>query len=162
MTEVVTSALYYQPFSLGGRGALAQVREVVVKTRGKEEMGYTVEFEEFWSIYPKRVGKLQAFREWEKLKLNPTERAVITKHLERRVKDDVKWIPNEKGKTFIVDPERFLKYRRWEDEYERVRTKPVLEKRYYDVEQPEQAQGRRASDEQVRNALADIKRALLH
>lgn len=66
-------------------------------------------FDMFWSAYPKRVGRLQAIKEWKKLKdYTPSE---ILAGIERW-KESAQW----QDVQFIPDPERFLKYRRWEDE----------------------------------------------
>lgn len=69
---------------------------------------YTPEFEKFWIIYPKKVGKLKTFSLWKKL--NQSEIIKIMLDVPLRVEDD-KW----KG-GFIRDPERYVKYRQWEDE----------------------------------------------
>lgn len=67
-------------------------------------------FEEFWSVYPKKVGKANAWKEWQKLK--PTEELFekimqsVHEHIERD--QDFK-------RGYIVHPERYLKNRRWED-----------------------------------------------
>ena len=74
----------------------------------------------FWSLYPKKVGKAAAEREWLKLKLSEDEMREMREHLEIRLRTDRRWLPSKDGKTFIVDPERFLKYRRFEDQYEKA------------------------------------------
>lgn len=74
----------------------------------------------FWTLYPKKVGKAQAEKEWLKLGLTEEEMREMREHLEIRVRCDKRWLPNKEGKTFIVDPERFLKYRRFEDQYEKA------------------------------------------
>lgn len=82
--------------------------------------GYDDDFIEFfWTYYPKKVGKFNAQKEWRKRNLTPGRKETIKQHLIKRVKEDTRWLPNEKGSTFIVDPERFLKDRRDEDQYER-------------------------------------------
>lgn len=66
-------------------------------------------FDLFWDAYPKRVKKILAFKEWKRLKdYTPSE---ILAGIERW-KESAQW----QDVQFIPDPERFLKYRRWEDE----------------------------------------------
>ena len=74
----------------------------------KSRIEYTTDFMEFWVKYPKKVGKPIAFTLW--LKLNPDDRVAIMGDLELR-KSDKKWVDG-----FIKDPQRYLKYRQWEDE----------------------------------------------
>jgi hypothetical protein len=66
-------------------------------------------FDLFWSAYPKRVKKILAFKEWQKLK-DFTIKDVL-EGIER-------WKLTEQWQNiqFVPDPERFIKYRRWEDE----------------------------------------------
>lgn len=66
-------------------------------------------FDLFWNAYPKRVGKILALREWKKL-----EDFTVSEVLAgiERWKLSAQW----QDAQFIPDPERFLKYRRWEDE----------------------------------------------
>ena len=67
------------------------------------------EFDLFWSKYPKRVKRILALREWLKLKGISVE--VIVAGVERW-KQSAQW----QDLQYVPDPERFLKYRRWEDE----------------------------------------------
>ncbi len=69
-------------------------------------------FSQFWSSYPKRVKKILAIKEWKKLK-DFTIKDILD-GIER-------WKLSEQWQDiqFVPDPERFLKYRRWEDEVPR-------------------------------------------
>lgn len=78
------------------------------KRRG--EIGYTPEFESFWKAYPKKTNKGPAFVEW--LEMKPPLDACLAA-LEWQVKSD-DWT-KENGK-YVVDPERYIKRRKWEDE----------------------------------------------
>jgi hypothetical protein len=71
-------------------------------------------FAVWWDEYPKKVGKIQAVREWEKL--DPDE-ALQAKMLEalRGQKRTVKAMA-EHDQQHTLDPERWIKYGRWEDE----------------------------------------------
>ena len=65
-------------------------------------------FENFWSIYPKKVGKGNTEQLWKNLSLEVKEK--ILDDIPRRKSDD-KWLNG-----FIKDPERYIKSRQWEDE----------------------------------------------
>lgn len=74
-------------------------------------------FEEFWKVFPKKIGKQKAKAEWEKLKLSKELAQQIITHVDARSKTT--WI--REGKRFVIYAERFLKQHRWEDslaEYE--------------------------------------------
>lgn len=113
----------------------------------------------FWGPYPKKVGKPAAEKEFLKLGFTEDQMRELREHIELRKRTDKKWLPNEKGVTFIVDPERFLKHRRFEDEYERVRAAPVV-KRNYDVEPEPEKQGTR-TEAVARKAFEQLN-GLLH
>ena len=65
-------------------------------------------FLEFWSFYPKKVGKGNTEKLWAKLSLE--ERKKILDDIPRRKFDD-KWLNG-----YIRDPERYIKSRQWEDD----------------------------------------------
>jgi hypothetical protein len=71
-------------------------------------------FAAWWSEYPKKVGKTQAVTEWEKLNPDETLQSVMLDAI-RKQKRTVKAMV-ENDAQHILDPERWLKYRRWEDE----------------------------------------------
>jgi DNA-binding transcriptional MocR family regulator len=68
----------------------------------------------WWTEYPKKVGKIQAIKEWENLSPEETLRTLMLEAL-RKQKHTVKAML-ENDLQHILDPERWLKYRRWEDE----------------------------------------------
>ena len=68
-----------------------------------------VGFDVFWSCYPKKVKKILALKAWQKLKgFNLSD---VLAGIERW-KQSAQW----QDLQYAPDPERFLKYRRWEDE----------------------------------------------
>jgi hypothetical protein len=69
-------------------------------------------FDLFWESYPKRVKKILALKEWKKLKSFTI--SDILAGIERWKLSD-QW----QDIQFVPDPERFIKYRRWEDEVPR-------------------------------------------
>jgi hypothetical protein len=80
-----------------------------VKRREENINTYTDDFELFWKLYSKPVGKVNAFKEWNKLKPN----AELIKLITEKAKAQVIAIPETK---FRKDAERWIRDRRWEDE----------------------------------------------
>ena len=79
------------------------------KRREENINTYTDDFELFWKLYSKPVGKVNAFKEWNKLKPN----AELIKLITEKAKAQVIAIPETK---FRKDAERWIRDRRWEDE----------------------------------------------
>lgn len=81
---------------------------------GKDSLGkdkdirVIVGFDEFWNIYDKKVGKPNAQKEWAK--------ANIDNNLLKTVVEQAKKYAQTTEKKFRKDPERWIKYRGWEDE----------------------------------------------
>ena len=75
------------------------------KIRGEEKRIDNKSFDLFWNKYDKKVGLQKSRSLWNKIPLTDHER--IMKHLDEYVKTE---------KSFRKDPERYLKYRTWEDE----------------------------------------------
>lgn len=74
---------------------------------------YTPSFLEFFSAYPKQVGKAGAFKEWERIVQMVDPQAIID-GLKKQIKHN-KFDENEK---FIKDPETWLAKGCWEDKLE--------------------------------------------
>jgi hypothetical protein len=68
-------------------------------------------FENFWSQYPKKVGKLTAKRSWEKLSLENQQKA-----LEAIVEHRKYWIAKGTEWEFICHASTWLNQERFEDE----------------------------------------------
>lgn len=101
--------------AIGGGNAGANADQIKIKNN-KE---YSDEFESFWKAYPKKVGKGSSWVEWKK-ELPKLDSCL--KALSWQIKSE-SWT-KENGK-YIVDPERWIKKRRWEDEPQKV-NKPVV------------------------------------
>lgn len=73
----------------------------------EEEPIYSPEFLSFWEAYPKKTAKGAAWQEWQKFK-PPLDKVLAT----------LKWqVVSQKWKDgYILDPERYIKKRSWEDE----------------------------------------------
>lgn len=72
---------------------------------------YISRFEEFWSAYPKKVGKKKTQEIWKSKKLDSLADSILSGLSEYKT-------VCKPG--FILDPERFLKNERWADEYHAV------------------------------------------
>jgi hypothetical protein len=68
------------------------------------------EFEEWWKVYPRKVGKPEAKRAWLKI-----ERGVT---LEKLIAETIRWDNSQEWRDaqFIPYPATFLNRRQWEDE----------------------------------------------
>jgi len=69
-------------------------------------------FEKFWAAYPKREGKGDAFKAYEKIKSPRPSLNKILESITTHSKTE-KW----KNKQYIPLPATFLNQRRWEDEF---------------------------------------------
>jgi uncharacterized protein YdaU (DUF1376 family) len=65
-------------------------------------------FDEFWNVYDKKIGKPNAQKAWSKAK--------IDENLLKTVLEQAKKYAVTTEKQFRKDPERWIKYRGWEDE----------------------------------------------
>lgn len=81
---------------------------------GKDRLGkdkdipVIVGFDDFWNLYDKKVGKPNAQKEWAKAKIDG--------NLLKTVLEQAKKYAQTTEKKFRKDPERWIKYRGWEDE----------------------------------------------
>jgi len=77
--------------------------------------GYGVDFEKFWSIYPKKVGKGDACRFWDRI--NPSAKLLekILVAVEQQKKSR-QW-KKDKGQ-YIPNPATWLNQKRWDDKLE--------------------------------------------
>jgi len=112
---------------------------------------YSHDFERFWREYPRKVNKGAAWKAWQRLKLSSEDVDELVLHLERRKREDAKWI---EGK-FIPHAASFLNGQRWEDEYERVRQHWTQRQA---TPEPEPEEPRYASPETVQRELEKLKR----
>jgi len=84
-----------------------------IPRRSARANGLPEGFLTWWEQYPKKVGRIQAVKEWEKLTPDESLQAVMieaVKNQRRTVKAMI-----EGDRHHILDPERWIKYRRWED-----------------------------------------------
>jgi hypothetical protein len=71
-------------------------------------------FDQWWGEYPKKVGKQEALREWDKI--HPTEELQAALRTALATQKRTVKAMRENDREHILDPCRWLKYRRWEDE----------------------------------------------
>lgn len=72
-------------------------------------------FESFWNAYPRKVGKAQAKKAWNKIKPNDETVMAIAENIALRIKHG-EWSAD--NKTFIPHASTYLNNSRWEDEIE--------------------------------------------
>lgn len=100
-------------------------------------------FEDFWSVYPKKVGKKPALTKWQARKLDAVADRLIHDVLTRASSDDG-WL-----RGYVPDPCTYLNQDRWEDD---LRTAPVA--RAGPAAQPgKQMQGLMALEEMKRGLV---------
>jgi hypothetical protein len=83
------------------------------KKNKSTSIGYTDEFERFWSAYPKKVGKGAAFKAWKNLNGTRPEVDELIRIVEQQKKSE-QWC--KQGGQFIPNPQTWLNQARWEDE----------------------------------------------
>ncbi|AEV67392.1 DUF4373 domain-containing protein [Acetivibrio clariflavus] len=71
-------------------------------------------FNQFWEAYPKKVGKKEAAKAWDKLKPDGNLFSIIISAIER-LKKSPQW--TKEGGQYIPYPATFLNGERWNDEY---------------------------------------------
>lgn len=74
---------------------------------------YTSEFDAFWSTYPNRKNKSQAFKAWKKLA--PAEREAAREDVGKRRGSDPDWLKD--GGKFVPMGSTYLNGKRWEDDW---------------------------------------------
>lgn len=72
-------------------------------------------FQEFWNVYPRKVGKGVAWTKWKQLKLSAEEKQQVIDSVEKYKNTD-QW--KKDNGQFIPHPSTFLYQRRFEDEIE--------------------------------------------
>ena len=81
-------------------------------------------FEDFWKLYPKKVKKQNAFREFKKIKDIEALMPIILDDVERK-KRSKNWTKD--NGQYIPDPERYIKNERWNDVNEVAEKQTAIE-----------------------------------
>ncbi len=84
----------------------------VKKTSPTPSKGDTL-FDEFWKVYPRKVGKKNAQQRWQKLKINDETYRKITEAVKAQSESD-QW--KKDGGQYIPYPATWLSQERWEDQ----------------------------------------------
>lgn len=84
-------------------------------------------FDEFWSLYPRRVAKRAALKEWEREMRAGTDPAEIIRGLRRQLP-----CLSQKDQQFIPHARTWLHQGRWEDEPEQAAPK-IGRRSYHDA-----------------------------
>lgn len=85
------------------------------RTSSLKALDDDVLFARFWSVYPKRVGKLAARKVWTRLRTDAALTDRIIAGVEQYAQTE-QW--QRDGGRYIPNPATFLNQRRWEDEIE--------------------------------------------
>jgi uncharacterized protein YdaU (DUF1376 family) len=88
-------------------------QEPIITTPPKPPKGVDDSFEEFWKMYPKKIGKGGAEKAWEKIRSAKDNLDAIKKALSWQTKSE-QWT-KDKGQ-FIPLPATYLNQQRWLDE----------------------------------------------
>lgn len=104
VTETVSETLF--------ETQIEKEKELDIEKEKKENPQYE-RFDEFWKLYPKKVGKADARKSWMKIKPTKELHEQIINKVSAYMKSD-SW--KEQNGRFIPNPATWLNQGRWEDE----------------------------------------------
>lgn len=119
----------------------AEADTEAIKTVPVKNDSYSPSFETFWTSYPKRTGKGEAWKSWKKLKPNDDLISKINVSLNAQ-KSNPQWLKDDG--QFIPNPATWLNQRRFEDEPVTI---SALSKKPFDHSWPEFTKNKFASPE---------------
>jgi hypothetical protein len=73
---------------------------------------YTPEFDEFWNVYPRKIGKMECFKTWEKVIKKGEQSSFIIQCADNYAKD---CLNKQTEERFIKHPKTFLNDERYKD-----------------------------------------------
>ena len=88
---------------------------------GKVSLGYSLEFEELWNVYPEKIGKGKAYEAWKKL--SSSEMMLCVPAIKNQV--DNKHFRNNRGEDYIPHPTTWLNQKRWDDEVKEIKNNSI-------------------------------------
>ena len=110
--------------ALSDTDVVTVIKPVTVTTivRGKEERNKEIDnvsdwnkdFDQFWTIYPRKVSKQDAVNAWKKLKPSQQLYEQIITAVKTSLTENPQWL--RQNGDFIPHPATYLNNRRWEDE----------------------------------------------
>ena len=101
----------------------------------KNNKTYSSFFLSFWEHYPKKKGKPNAFKEWNKLK---PDLEVVLGALQAQIEEKERLTAENKFCPEWPDPERWIKNQRWLDE---ITDGPIEDRRMWEIEQMRKKNG---------------------
>jgi hypothetical protein len=105
VSDVVSAAEMGEESTQSKSKSKRKVKEKVIKT-------YTTEFDEFWNVYPRKIGKVECFKTWEKVIKNGEQSSLIIQCADNYAKDCLNKNTEER---FIKHPKTFLNDERYKD-----------------------------------------------
>ena len=108
-----------------------------------------ITFDEFYKLYPRKVGRFVAKKSFTKL--NKKDKQLAYDGLVKYIRF---WEGGKVEKQFIPHPSTFINQRRWEDELEDL--KEVMEERFVNKTLEEVNQSEGADEDEVQEALASF------
>lgn len=93
--------------------AVAETEAVTIQNHKQNHNLINDAFEDFWQAYPKKVGKGDARKSWQKIKPCDQLQQRMAMSLESQ-KQSVQWLKD--GGKFIPNPSTWLNQQRWEDD----------------------------------------------
>jgi hypothetical protein len=99
----------------GGKGEGRKKKETppISPSRGTKPVEYPADFEEFWAIYPRPVGKRKALQRWQETKADRPSNGELLEALRMRV---AAWRNMDTPPDKIPHPATWLNQHRWLDE----------------------------------------------
>ena len=88
-------------------------KEIIPSFSEKTVCAYSDDFLVFWKVYPKKVGKAEAFKQWKKGKIRKNDLDDILCALNWQ-KNSSQWCAS--SGRYIPNPSTYISQRRWEDE----------------------------------------------
>jgi len=105
----ITERLVSEGVSTSITESKTSIREVHELNNNKQSINNIyITFDKFWSIYPKKVGKADAEKRWNRAKITDDIFNLIANHL------SIAYLTTEK--KFIPNPSTYINQQRWNDE----------------------------------------------
>ena len=118
------------PISIEALSKKGHTKETIQKKTIQKKI-YSSFFLSFWEKYPKKVGKPNALKEWNRIK---PEIETVLSALQAQIENKENLIAENKFCPEWPDPERWIKNQRWLDE---INEGPIEDRRMWDIEHAE-------------------------
>lgn len=105
----------------GPEGGSADLERAIRKSNlDRKAISRAASFDEFWTVYPKKVAKEDARRAWIRANLDQQAEEIL-EAVRRRAAGDPQW----QDRQFIPHPATFLRGKRWTDEWKGRKRQPA-------------------------------------